>query len=298
MKNIKFFNKTLTYPIFLSLLITNSCMKNYKTESEYCASRYPVILVHGIAFRDKTFFFKYWGEIPSLLKKDGAIIFTGNQQAYGSIEANAKQLKMRVEEILKTTGSEKVNIIAHSRGGLEARFMISILGMDKKVASLTTLATPHRGSIMADYIIKNIHDRNIIIGVLDFYAKIIGDDSPESLNAGIELTTDKMNEFNNTVNDSKQVYYQSYACAIDSNFFNPLWRKMFDIIAEKEGINDGLVSVNSAKWGRFRGVVSCNVKPLVTHSDIVGMHILSGENCFDEVDFFRNIVHELKTSGY
>ncbi len=50
-----------------------------------------------------------------------------------------------------------MNIIAHSMGGLDARYLISRLqpkGVD--VRSLVTVATPHRGSALADYIIDGI----------------------------------------------------------------------------------------------------------------------------------------------
>ena len=298
MRKYKLYKKSQTYVFIFILLATSGCISTCRKDKEYCATRYPVLLVHGVAFRDETFIIRYWGNIPSFLEKNGARVFTGKQQACGTIKSNALQLKARVNEILSETGSEKVNIIAHSRGGLESRYMISMLGMESKVASLTTLATPHLGSSMADYIIKNIADKQLIGVILDFYAKIIGDTNPESLNAGIELTTYKMQQFNKTVKDSGSVYYQSYACAIDKNFSNPFWKAMYNKIAEKEGVNDGLVSVNSAKWGNFRGVVSCDGKPLVTHADIVGMHFLSGEDCFDAEKFMRDIVHELKVSGY
>ena len=298
MDEFRLFNKFLMAIIVFILFIMPGCVSKCRTGEDYCASKYPVLLVHGIAFRDETFFVRYWGTIPETLEKYGAKVFTGNQQAYGTIESNAMHLKERVEEILKITGSEKVNIIAHSRGGLESRYMISMLGMENRVASLTTLATPHRGSAMADYIIKHAGDKQLMMVVLDFYARVIGDSSPESLNAGIELTTFKMKSFNKTVKDSKSVYYQSYASAIDGSFFNPMWKVMYKLTAAEEGVNDGLVSVNSAKWGKFRGVVTCDGKPLVTHSDIVGMHFLSGEDCFDADDFISTIVHELKLSGY
>ena len=298
MEDLNFYKRIEIILIVFTFILTAGCNSTCKKGNDYCATKYPVLLVHGIAFRDKTFFIKYWGNIPSVLEKDGAKVFTGKQQASGTIENNAIELKERVEEILKKTGSEKINIIAHSRGGLEARYIISMLGMENKVASLTTLATPHRGSSMADLIIKNIKNKKAIILFLDFYAKVIGDDNPESLNAGIELTTKKMKMFNDTVKDSDKVYYQSYAAAIDKNFSNPLWKIMYDKIALTEGSNDGLVSVKSAAWGKFKGVVRCEGKPRVTHADIIGLHFLSGEKCFNAENFIRNVVHELKVSGY
>jgi len=296
---VKPFYEKIIISIFVSIVITSPrCVSTCRTQSSYCSTKYPVLLVHGIAFRDKTFFIRYWGRIPELLSGKGAVVFTGGQEAYGTIEYNALHLKKKINEILEKTGAEKVNIIAHSRGGLEARYMISMNGMENKVASLTTLSTPHRGSTMADYIIKRAGDKKIITSIIDFYAMIIGDDKPESLNAGKELTTGSMKKFNEKIKNSSLVYYQSYTSAIDEKFNNPLWKKMYKIVSEKEGPNDGLVSVTSAKWGVFKGIASCNGKQLVTHADIVGLHIFSGEDCFNAGEFIAGIVHELKVAGY
>jgi triacylglycerol lipase len=298
MKPPYLYNKVIVFILISASVIFSRCISTCKSESTYCASKYPVLLVHGIAFRDKTFFIKYWGKIPESLKRKGAVVFTGGQEAYGTIENNALSLKKKVDEILADTGAEKVNIIAHSRGGLEARYMISMAGMENKVASLTTLSTPHRGSAMADYIIKHAGNKKVFTAIIDFYAKVIGDDNPESLNAGRELTTDSMMKFNDKVKDSPHVYYQSYTSVIGENFGNPLWKAMYKLVANKEGPNDGLVSATSAKWGAFRGLVTCNGKQLVTHADIVGMHFLSGETCFNADQFMAEIVHELKDKGY
>ncbi len=271
---------------------------NLRAKSDYCRTVYPVVLVHGIAFRDKTIMIKYWGNIPEVLEENGAVVYTGGQDAYGTISENALTLKKSIITILAKTGSSKVNIIAHSRGGIEARYMISMLGMEDKVASLTTVATPHRGSTMADIIMKRMSDSSILPVLVDFYAKIIGDESPSGYNAGTELTTAKMKEFNLKVRDSKLVYYQSYAGSIDDRFGSFLWRKMYDAVKKYEGENDGLVSVDSAKWGTFRGVVKCGDRAAVSHSDIIGMHFLTGETCFDEIAFYKELVHDLKMMGY
>lgn len=71
----------------------------------------------------------YWGRIPKALEQRGAAVFFGGQDGGGSVEGNAAQLKERMEAILTETGCSKVNIIAHSKGGLEARSLISTLGM-------------------------------------------------------------------------------------------------------------------------------------------------------------------------
>ena len=279
-------------------IITACSSTSFKSEPEYCATRYPVILVHGIGFRDTALLVRYWGDIPDVLKQNGAVVYTGGQDAYGIIADNAAVLKKKVLEVLATTKSRKVNIIAHSRGGIEARYMISLLGMKDKVASLTTIATPHRGSSMADLIMKKMNDSGPIPEIINFFAKIIGDRNPESYNAGLELTRESMKEFNIKVPDAPGVYYQSYAAVIDGSFPNLVWRQMYSIINEYEGANDGLVSVDSAKWGNYRGLMTCDGIYRASHIDAVGMHFLTGVYCFDAPGFYRGLVHELKLKGF
>ncbi|HOP64970.1 MAG TPA: hypothetical protein PK906_16450 [Spirochaetota bacterium] len=291
--------KRISLIILVAVAVALSCSASIvKKEPDYCKTKYPVILVHGIAFRDKTVMIKYWGNVPDKLHEYGAVVHTGGQEAYGTIRENSILLKKKIKEILQITGSEKVNIIAHSRGGIEARYMISRLDMNNSVASLTTVATPHRGSAMADIIMKEIDEKSLLPDIIDFFAKAIGDYSPSAYNAGIELTRDYMKRFNNEVPDAESVYYQSYAASINSRFINPVWRKMYETVEKYEGANDGLVSVKSAKWGEFRGIVLCDGEESVSHSDIIGMHFLSGEFCFNEEKFYVEMVHELKLKGY
>jgi triacylglycerol lipase len=265
---------------------------------EMCASKYPVILVHGIAFRDKVGIIRYWGKTGDYLKAYGTKVYLGDGDAYGTIAGNAGILKKQIEAICSETGAAKVNIIAHSRGGLEARYLISTLGMADKVASLTTIATPHRGSPMADFLMKKIKPDMILDDLINISAKLLGDGSPSSYVAGNELTTEYMAGFNSENPDLPGVYYQSYAAEIGPDYPNPIWNIMASVIAKKEGANDGLVSVTSAKWGDYRGVATCDGRKLVSHSDIIGMHLVSGEFCFNELDFYRDIVCELKIRGF
>ncbi|MBP7584191.1 MAG: hypothetical protein KBA61_09175 [Spirochaetes bacterium] len=269
-----------------------------RTGPDPCRTKYPVVFVHGIAFRDRTVLARYWGDSVDYIKKSGGRAYYGGQDAFGTIQENAAALKKRIMEIIDTTGCGKVNIIAHSRGGLESRYMISKLGMDGHVASLTTIATPHRGSVMADVIMKRLEPGSYLADAVDFYARVIGDRKPESYNAGMDLTVERMKKFNADVPDSKNTYYQSYAACIDNAFPNPLWKRMYSIMKKYEGENDGLVSVESAKWGEYRGMVDCRGKKLVSHADIIGMHLITGSFCFKAPEFYVNLVHELKIKGY
>ena len=113
-------------------------------------TRYPLLLVHGFAMKD-TFFMRSFGRIDRILRIQGHQVFTSKIDAVGNVESNAQQLKEEIDRICAETGAEKVNIIAHSKGGLDAKYMIQHLGMADRVASLTTLCTPFKGSPIASF---------------------------------------------------------------------------------------------------------------------------------------------------
>jgi triacylglycerol lipase len=115
------------------------------------------LLVHGVFFRD----FKhlnYWGRIPKELEKNGAEIYYGEHQSARQVSDSAQELAERIRKIVRETGAGKVNIIAHSKGGLDCRVAMMDPEIAGMVASLTTINTPHRGCLFADYLLENISE--------------------------------------------------------------------------------------------------------------------------------------------
>ena len=100
-----------------------------------CRTKYPLVFIHGAGFRDLKWPV-YWGRIPSVLEEQGAIIYYGLQDCWASIETNAQVIAGRIDEILAELGSEKVNIIAHSKGGLDARWRLLHLDMEVRLPAL------------------------------------------------------------------------------------------------------------------------------------------------------------------
>lgn len=155
---------------------------------------------------------------------------------------------------------KSVNIVAHSMGGLDARYMISHLQpKNVNVRSLVTVASPHRGSAFADYLFKEIGtDR---LPSIYKFVEGVGMDT----GAFEQLTRSYMTEkFNPQTPDDPDVRYFSYGAMMEQpHLFSP-FRHSHNIIADLEGPNDGLVSVTSSKWGSYKGTLVG-----VSHLDLI-----------------------------
>ena len=234
-----------------------------------CDTKYPIVLIHGAGSRDRKHF-KYWGRIPGALEKHGATLFFGHQDGWGSIEYNAGVLKDNLHRIIIENGCEKINLIAHSKGGIDARYMISSLNMDNEIASLTTLATTHHGSKTIDVFLKfpkwSIKAAALVV---NFFSRRLGDKKPDFYRAIMQLGTEFMKSFNEQNPDADSVYYQSYA-AVMKNAFSDFFLFIPNLVVGLiEGESDGLVTPESAAWTNFKGVLRGTTNRGISHMDEV-----------------------------
>lgn len=268
-----------------------------RADSEICKTKYPIVLVHGVGFRDFKYI-NYWGRIPKELIRNGAKIYYGNQEAWGTTKYNAQEIKNKIFQVLRETGAEKVNIIAHSKGGLDARYAVSKLNMGDYVASLTMISTPHRGCKFVDIACK-LPDGvyRAIAKIFDKYYRFIGDKNPDFYTASRQFSTYSSKIFNKEVKDVPQVYYQSYMTVMKGIFSDYVLSIPYILIKLTEGENDGLVSIESAKWGEFRGVLRSEYKRGISHGDIVDLRREDYKG-FDVIEKYVAIVSDLKNKGY
>lgn len=263
-------------------------------------TKYPIFMVHGMGFRDGKKIC-YWGRIPQKLEQNGARVYFGGQDSNGSVEGNAKQLKLRLDEILAETGAEKVNIVAHSKGGLEARYLISTMGYADRTASLTTLSTPHNGSLTVDKLMK-LPNGAVRIGCksVDLWFRIIGDKSPDTYSAINGFRTSAAQEFNAENPDDPRVYYQSYGFVMNGFFSDITMCIPWLAVNAVEGENDGLLAPRAVKWTNFRGIYRGSGRRGVSHCDEVDMRRsrLKIDGAEDITDFYLNIIADLKEKGF
>lgn len=265
---------------------------------QICKTQYPILLVHGVFFRDSQNF-NYWGRVPKELTTNGAVLYYGEHQSALSVEQSAEELAARVRTIVAACGCEKLNIIAHSKGGLDCRYAIAHCGIAPYVASLTTINTPHRGCGFADYLLEKT-PQNVREGLASTYNKAaakLGDTSPDFLAAVQDLTTARCKEQIEPLILPEGIFAQSVGSVLKGaaggqfplNFSHPLVR-WFD------GDNDGLVSAQSFAWGERYRFLSPTGKRGISHGDMID---LNRENIdgFDVREFYVQLVSALRQQG-
>jgi triacylglycerol lipase len=216
-------------------------------------TKYPIILAHGICRFDhvlnilmhtdnsKGDRFHYFRKIRSTLLDHGFEAFHSSVCWGGSVDKRAENLKRSIEAITDNfTKWEKVHIIGHSMGGLDARHMVYNYKMQDRVASISTIGTPHWGSSFADWAIKHI---SFLISL----AKMIG----INIEGFEDLTRENCRKFNEKTwgfERENRILYQTVAGTVPYGQVFPVFRFSHSIIYREEGKNDGLVSLKSAKW--------------------------------------------------
>ncbi len=265
--------------------------------------RYPILLVHGMGFRDDLHI-GYWGRIPAALEEMGCRVYFGNQDSNAPVETNGCHLVLRIGEILDETGAEKINIIAHSKGGLDSRYAISTLGVGDKVASLTTVATPHHGSKTVDRLMQFPAPLVRFVGFCaDCWFRVLGDKHPHSYAVFHSFTTGAAKRFNEANPDCPDVYYQSYAFVLKKPTGDMLMWLPSLVVRCLEGENDGLLTPDAVRWGEFRGTFTGAGRRGISHCDEIDLRRrplckTTGEGVGDIVNVYKEIVEDLCIRGF
>jgi triacylglycerol lipase len=203
--------------------------------------RAPIVLVHGLLGFDQLrvgswVVADYFQSIPEAFRAAGNRVLTASLSPTGGIAERARQLQ---ELIDRESPSEPVHLIAHSMGGLDSRYLISHLGMARRVLTLTALGTPHRGTAFADWGLRRLVR---FLRPLFEFANV-------PYQAFFDLTVTHCAEFNRLTLDAPEVRYFSVAGQFEPHWLTPEWQIPARILARTEGPSDGIVSVASATWG-------------------------------------------------
>jgi triacylglycerol lipase len=250
-----------------------------------CLPRHPVVFCHGMLAMTMLRMqvpeeANYFSHLRPFLRERGIEALYPSVEPTGGVAARAEQLR----DLIRRWTNEPINLIAHSMGGLDARFLITHLGMANRVASLTTIASPHHGTTVADWFCLNYRQRVPLLLAL------------EALGINVDgfrdCCTDACRAFNERTPNVASVRYFSYTAAAPLSRVSPLLRRSWNILTPTEGANDGLVSVRSAAWGEVIGTLT--VDHFAQTPD--GLFVRPGEN-FDAINFYTHLLEDLAHRG-
>lgn len=291
-----------------------------RVTSNYAKTKYPLVFAHGMGgwIRAGTdeLGVDYWYQILPDLARNGANVWATRVTPFNSSEVRGEQLLKQVEEVLALTGQPKVNLFGHSHGGHSIAYVSNTI--PTKVASATAIASPLKGSKVADLIISAEGSalEGPLVSVVDFASKMLvwaqGLDPNsfphDSLSAGKSLSLAGSADFQKRFPlgmpktacgegpaQEKGIYFYSFGGTgtvthpLDPDMLLGVTAKLTD----PKGDNDGLVSRCSAKYGKtLRDNYNWN------HLDAINQFFgLTAIFAPDPVTVYRQHANRLKNQG-
>jgi len=248
--------------------------------------QHPVVLLHGLLGfvrrgLSRMFSFSYFQGVEEALRDAGMRVHAVPLPASAGVASRAEALAAAIDAL----PYDRVNLVAHSMGGLDARWYVGRLGGDRKVASLVTVSTPHRGTTVADWGCRRVGRALAAWRLFD----AIGVDRQ----AFDDLQRDACAERNAALLGGPEVPTFSFGAA------RPWWaiaaplQVSYRMLQRAEGPNDGLVSVHSARWGESWGTLEAD------HLAETGWHWTPpGMARFDHRSFYLGVASRLAARGY
>lgn len=250
------------------------CVEAHNALPPEGATRYPLVLVNGI---DDSPLFRYSERILRVLRSRGHAVYLAVDTPYDAPARRAVGLWERVQAVKAETGAEKVNLICHSLGGLDCRYLVSPGGLhwdleediSPSVASVTTIATAHRGTRIADVVLGTFTEDERLDGLTrlatflgeTFSGKKLAEDV--HLRAALAaLSTAQASAWNTQIPDEPSIYYQSWAGFSAPQGLSPPGqvRLLQELCRTDEG--DGL--------GYYHGQYDYMAAPLIPSAGVVG----------------------------
>jgi len=262
-------------------------------------TRFPLVLVHGWTGWGEIGPVEYFYNVPDFLAGYGYPVYVPVCDPYNSVEVRSEQLAPQLDWILDQTRARKLDLVAHSQGGLDARRVISTLGYGDRVAALVTVATPHHGTPIADIALGLLPGpaQEALAFLLELLGAAGGNQSDAIASFESLTTTYVEDEFNPHNPDDPRVRYVSWTgltCPLGiecGDICDVEIRWAYDLIYLAAGDNDGMVPVSSAPWGDYRGTVPAD------HFDEIGQLLgVTGPN-FDHEAFYLQLARDLAAAG-
>lgn len=265
-------------------------------------TRFPIVLVHGWtgfeAIGPITYFYGVFDDLLGL----GYPVEVAILDPYNSSIVRSGQLAEQVSEFLVGQRARKVDLLGHSQGGIDSRAVVATHGYGDRVSALVTIASPHRGTYITDLALGLAPGSvEAALGfLLNFVGAVSAQQKSDAEASFYSLSEHYMqDEFNPMNPDDERVKYISYTgrtcdaatLLIPGNgcddLVDPLIGWGYTLLQLARGNNDGLVTVESAKWGDYRGEM------IADHIDEVGQLLGVTDLKFDHREFYRGLARDL-----
>ena len=254
-------------------------------------TRYPVVLMHG--------FGAVAGVLPGgalhaeamHLRARGVWAYAPTVNPYDTVAVRAAAWAERLERVLAETGAERLNLVAFSSGGLDARHIATELGWAERLASIVTVATPHAGTALAQFVLDRPERlRAWAVGIMDFFGRATYDADPHAADALVELAPASAAERFGaaTVPD---VWCASFAGKGTAQPMYPPLVVPNRILHGLAAAIDGIVPAASAVWGEHLGTLDAD------HARLIGLS-LTPSDAFESCAFYLSVCDRLAVRGF
>jgi triacylglycerol esterase/lipase EstA (alpha/beta hydrolase family) len=284
----------LTLDYDLSVACTNNCGRE--------TTRFPIVMVHGWTGFENIGPLSYFYHVREDLEGLGYPVAIPVLDPYNAVEVRGEQLLAFVDNTLTTQRARKVDLIGHSQGGIDSRYVAAEAGGGRgdRIGAVITIGTPHQGTPFTDVALGLLPGpaEQALIFVFNFLGAAQSQQSDVEASLYTLSETYMQGEFNELYVDDPRVEYRSWmgeTCVGGigcQDVLDPLLVFSHEIIYGIAGANDGLVPEESAKWGTYLGLVPAD------HIDEIGQIAGVTSLAYDHVTFFRDNARMLRDDAY
>ncbi|MBS0298564.1 MAG: hypothetical protein JSR32_01305 [Proteobacteria bacterium] len=199
-----------------------------------------IVLAHGILGfgHIPLISVNYFNDVARYLRQFNHRVLEPQVSPIGLVKTRGIEFEAAIRQ--EVSENEEIHIIAHSMGGLDARYALAKFPkLANQVKTLITIGTPHRGSPVADVVVNNTGGE--LYDLIPWYIK-------EWQGGLVDLTTKAAEKFNEEIKDIDGVRYIEIAGDASKARERLIFFKLAQVIGNLNNgeINDGVVTRSSA----------------------------------------------------
>ena len=267
-------------------------------------TRHPVVLMHGFGALANLMQAGVLHAEAMHLRMLGVAAYAPHVNPYDTLAVRAEAWAERLGRVLDETGAARLNLVAFSSAGLEARWLAA-RGWAPRLASIVTVSTPHRGTALADLVLGRAElpggarlaalARRLAVAVMDTIGRAAYEPAAPNVEAALaELAPAAVcRHFEPAHPMPEGVWCASFAGragrGTDVPCYPPLV-PMNRLLYTLQGVNDGIVPTAGAWWGERLGTLDAD------HARQIGMALTASDR-YDSKAFFASVCDRLRDRG-